>query len=560
MGEQFSRTGRPANISRHGRGGPLGTVAARQFVSGRNFADREEFEKAHDDHRTVVTGQRKWTMDRVWRAALAAAMVCVCLVAMASGAIAKPTGKAKGKGKGSPSGRLDKGFGKGGKVTVAFPAGNSGGAAPKYTLPFEFTPGHLEMAQAPGGKVVVAGATKVVRYLGNGKADPGFGSGGTVNVPNPPGTAFVLAGVAVDSQGRVVLAGLARPLPANAAPDPLLSSAVVMRFDADGTPDTTFGNGGTLVTDFGLGAPKAPGGPYLGASIGLRDVVVDAQDRPVISGAVVTEVGIGKGSAESEGFVARLTESGGPDQSFGEKGVRKLSTLVSLGALGADSPGYIALGEATERPYFQLAGFTESGNLDNGFASFGSRGLSFGYAPTLAVAPSGKLLLLGQPETHRIYRKVKVKDKETGKVVTEKRRAYIKEQTVLRLLPSGAGDPSFGRSGSLNYQDPEPGSYAALTADSKERIYLAGRIGKHAGSSKKGAQRTNFLLARIKPKGAPDRSFGKAATVTADFGARANAFATQVELDAKGRVLVGGGLESPQLESGGGFAIARYLP
>jgi uncharacterized delta-60 repeat protein len=501
-------------------------------------------------------------MDRVWRTALVAAMVCVCLAAIASGAIAKPAGKptkTKG-GKGATAGKLDTSFGKGGKVTAAFPAGNSGAAAPKYTLPFEFTPGHLEMAQAPGGKVVVAGATKVVRYLANGKVDPSFGNGGTVNVPNPTGSAFVLAGVAVDSQGRVVLAGLARPLPSNSAPDPLLSSAVVMRFNADGTPDTSFGSGGTVVTDFGLGAPKAPGGPYLGASVGLRDVVIDAEDRPVVSGAVVTGIGTNKGSAESEGFIARLTETGTPDQSFGEKGIRKLSTVVSLGGLGMRTPGFVAFAEGNERPYFQLAGFTETGNLDNGFASFGSRGLSFEYAPTLAVAPSGKLLLLGQPERFRSYRNRKTKDKETGKVVTEKVRVYIKKQTVMRLLPSGAGDPSFGRSGSLTYSDPEPGAYSAITADSKERIYLAGRIGKHAGKSKKGGQRTNFLLARVKAKGAPDRSFGNGATVSTDFGARANAFATQVELNAKGQIVVGGGVQSPQLESGGGFAIARYLP
>jgi hypothetical protein len=78
----------------------------------------------------------------------------------------------------------------------------AGSAGPKYTLPFEFTQGHLEMASAPGGKVVVAGAGKIVRYLANGKPDPTFGIAGTVSVPRPPGALFVLAGVAVDSQGR----------------------------------------------------------------------------------------------------------------------------------------------------------------------------------------------------------------------------------------------------------------------------------------------------------------------------------------------------------------------
>src|SRR4029077_18061953 len=125
-----------------------------------------------------------------------------------------------------------------GKVTVAFPAENAGTTGPRYELPFEFTPGHLEMASAPGGKTVVAGAQKIVRYLANGKPDPTFGQGGTVVVPRPPGDVFVLAGVAVDSLGRVVLAGLVRPLPTNSTPDPVLSQAAVMRFNVDGTPDT----------------------------------------------------------------------------------------------------------------------------------------------------------------------------------------------------------------------------------------------------------------------------------------------------------------------------------
>jgi uncharacterized delta-60 repeat protein len=501
-------------------------------------------------------------MDRVWKTALAAAMICACLAALAGGALAKPAAKpTKGaKGKGTTAGQLDPTFGKGGKVTAAFPAGNSGSTAPKYTLPFEFTPGHLEMAQAPGGKTVVAGATKVVRYLANGKVDSSFGNGGTANVPNVPGSAFVLAGVAVDSQGRVVLAGLARPLPSNSAPDPLLSSAAVIRLNADGTPDTSFGNGGIVVTEFGLGAPKAAGGPYLGASVGLRDVVVDSADRPVVTGAYVTEVGASKESAESEGFIARLTETGSPDQTFGEKGVRKIAGIVSLGQLAQEHAGYLTIAEKEEKPYFQIGGFAESGNLDTGFASFGFRALNFGAAPTLSVAPSGKLLLLGHPYSQRAYRKVKVKNKNTGKVVTEKKRYYINVQAVERLLPNGAGDPSFGRSGELTYNDPQPGSYNAITTDSKERIYLAGRIGKHAGNGKKGSQRTDFLLARTNPKGGVDRSFGKEGIVTTDFGGSASSFATQVMLDGKGRILVGGGVQSPQLESGGGFALARYLP
>jgi uncharacterized delta-60 repeat protein len=500
-------------------------------------------------------------MDRAWKAALGAvAVLCAIFAVMVGGATAAKPAPKTTKPKGGTPGQLDPSFGTGGKVTAAFPAESSGSTAPKYTLPFEFKPGHLEMAQAPGGKVVVAGATKIVRYTKDGKLDPTFGKGGTVTVPRPPGDIFVLAGIAVDSQGRIVLAGLARPLPQNSTPDPLLSQATVMRFSVNGTLDATFGSGGMVVTDLGLGAPKAVGGPYIGASVGLRDVVIDSQDRPVVSGAYVSEVGTGGSSAISKGFVARLTDTGALDQSFGEKGLRTISPLVSLGQLESFGKGFLTLAERSERPHNLIAGIDENGNLETGFAAFGFRTVQFLAAPTLSVAPSGKILLLGRPEEHRAYRNRKYKNDE-GEIKTERVRYYVKRQTVRRLLPSGAGDPSFGHSGSLTFTDPKAGTYGAATVDSKERIYLAGRVAKGgAKAAKKGAHRTKFLVGRLTPKGQKDTSFGNGGTIATDFGKSADSFATQVTLDPKGRVLVGGGIESPQLETGSGFALVRYLP
>src|ERR1700759_3557708 len=206
------------------------------------------FERAYDG-RSGRPRTRGREMKQARRVFLLMAALMVALGALAGVAVAKPAGKppkSKGstKAKTTQGGELDTSFGLGGKVTVSFPAENAGTAGPKYTLPFEFTPGHLEMASAPGGKVVVAGATKIVRYLANGKPDPTFGTGGTVTVPRPPGALFVLAGVAVDSQGRIVLAGLARPIPTDTLPDPVLSSAAVIRLDANGSLDPSFGSDG----------------------------------------------------------------------------------------------------------------------------------------------------------------------------------------------------------------------------------------------------------------------------------------------------------------------------
>ncbi len=501
-------------------------------------------------------------MKQVRWVVLSIAALAVAFGALAGVAVAKPASKpsSKGKAKVAPAGEIDTSFGIGGKTTVAFPAENAGTAGPKYTLPFEFTPGHLEMAKAPGGKIVIAGATKVVRYLADGKPDPSFGTGGTIEVPRPPGALFVLAGVAVDSQGRVVLAGLSRPIPTESTPDPVLSKATVMRFNADGSIDTSFGSNGMVVTDFGFKAPAAPGGPYIGASVGLRDVTIDSSNRPIISGGYVTE--LTKYEAISEGFVARLTESGALDPSFGEGGIRTIGTFKGFSQLLNRTGGSLALGQPKEgRARNVLTGVDENGNLDPSFGSFGFRTLGSYAEPAVTVAPSGKILVLGQPEGSHYYKTETQKNKKTGKKERVKVRIDVKVQNVRRLLPSGASDPSFGRTGAINYVDPKVGSFSAITVDPQERIYLAGRIGKRVSKQANNPlQRTQFLLERFQPEGRIDNSFGKEGAVTTGFGGPSDAFATQVELVAKGRILVGGGITSPELPSGGGFALARYMP
>ncbi len=483
----------------------------------------------------------------------AVALLCLAIVAFAvAPALAqKPKGK---PAKPNPAGQLDAGFGKGGKLTVSFPAGFTGSNGPQYELPFSFTPGRIEMAQAPGGKVVVASAGKIVRYLANGQIDTSFGKGGSLNVPRPPGGVFVLAAVGVDSTGRVVLAGVDRLVPPNSTPDPVQSSAMLMRFTADGALDPSFGSGGMLITTFGLKAPKAAGGLYPSASVGVADIAIDSENRIVVSGGVVTELSTCRKNVDSEGFVARLSESGAIDSNFG---FHLVEGLARVGQIVPRSSGYLALSSGgplcsgKEGPATVMIGIDAIGNLDSGFASFGFRTLPFDEAPKLTVAPSGKILLLGRPESRRVYKKGK-----EGK----KKRVTITYQVVQRLLPSGAADPGFSRVGKITYRDPKFAAITDLTVDSKERIYLAGKVGEKVKSSrKKPVLRTSFLLTRLNPGGATDRSFGNRGAVATGFGGTSNSFATQVMLDAKGKVLVGGGLSSPQFSSGGGYAIARYL-
>ena len=502
-------------------------------------------------------------MSRIWRVLLMAVALCVGTAAIAGGASAQPA--TPGTSARVAPGTLDPGFGKGGKVTVGFPAESAGSSGPQYELPFEFTPGNQKMALAPGGKVVVAGAPKIVRFLSSGKLDPTFGKNGVVTVPRPPGGVFVLTGVAVDSLGRVVLVGLTRPLPTNSTPDPVISSATVMRFEADGKPDPTFGKNGMLVTDFGLGAPVAGGGTYAGPSVGLRSVTTDSQDRIVLSGGYVTELAKCERSVNSRGFVARLTQSGALDPTFGAGGIRALGTIASLGQIAPFSGGYLTAGTggpfctAAEGPAELLAGFNAEGNLNSGFASFGFRTLKRIAPIAMTVTPSGNILLLGGPQTQRVYHKVAVVEK--GKKVVKKVRRTIRYQLVERLLPSGAFDPGFSRIGSAKFLDPENGTFADLDADAQEQTYLVGNLGKRVSPSPHNQiLRRTFVLGRLTPKGIYDRHFGLRGRMRTGFGGPSSAVATQVLVDGKGRILVGGSILTPELNSGGGFAIARYLP
>jgi uncharacterized delta-60 repeat protein len=465
------------------------------------------------------------------------ALLLACLAAawggaMASHASAKKGASLKAEPKQSSAGSLDTSFGKGGKATLAFPSEEAGSA------------GHLEMAAAPGGKIVVAGSTKVTQLLPSGKPDPGFGRGGSVTIERPAGRTFVLADVAVDSRGRILLAGSARPQPSNSTPDPLLSLAMVVRLMPDGSLDSSFGKEGTLISDLGIEPPKIGTTRYIGSAVGLRSVVVDSQDRPVLSGGSVSEVvSCSAGGAEhaiSTGFVGRLTDSGALDPSFGEGGLRQIvdfssfeqdsftpsETLLTLGSRGFQCVGTSGSGVV-------LTSFGFGGSLDPNFGFAGFRSVGLGSVRAITVAPSGKIVLL-----------------------SGRRGGKKKSQLVVRLLADGGLDPGFGRTGRVVVLLHRGDALTSVAVDGSGRLLFAGRASRPVRKS--GVLRSTFLLARMKAKGTFDRTFGQRSSVRTGFGGPSSSGATQVMIAGKGLILVGGEISSSQLPTGGGFALARY--
>ncbi|MFC9388492.1 calcium-binding protein [Streptomyces venezuelae] len=104
------------------------------------------------------------------------------------------------------------------------------------------------VAVQPDGKIVAAGSGgagfAVLRYNADGSPDAGFGTGGRTSV-NAPGDGGIAYGLALQQNGKIVLAGR--------ADDPNSSEANdfgLARLNVNGTVDTGFGGDGFVVTGF----------------------------------------------------------------------------------------------------------------------------------------------------------------------------------------------------------------------------------------------------------------------------------------------------------------------
>jgi uncharacterized delta-60 repeat protein len=114
------------------------------------------------------------------------------------------------------------------------------------------------VAVQPNGKVVAVGSSgtatadsdfAVTRYNSNGTLDTDFGSGGKVTTDfRGVGTPDVAYAAAVEPNGRIVAAG------ETLAARRFFPDFAVARYNTDGSADTTFGSGGQVITNFGLGS------------------------------------------------------------------------------------------------------------------------------------------------------------------------------------------------------------------------------------------------------------------------------------------------------------------
>jgi uncharacterized delta-60 repeat protein len=327
------------------------------------------------------------------------------------------------------------------------------------------------------------------------RLDDGFGSHGTVVAAVGTGDAAATA-VTLQPGGEIVVAGYA-----SMGGD---DDFAIARYRADGTPDSTFGTDGVVLTDVG-GADRA-------AAVALQ-----------ADGKIVAA-----GSSDNAVAVVRYRPDGSPDPSFGSHGLVRTSFggPESAEAVAVQPDGKIVVvGWVTTRQQgdMAMARYLPNGDLDANFSRDGKLtvNLSSGdYLSAIALQRDGRIVAAGA----------------SGDGATQ--------FAVVRLRRTGTLDKAFGAgTGVVVTPFPVPAAWAnAVVLQPDGMLSVAGFA--YDGTV------FNVALARYTPTGELDAGFGTGGEVMATLGA-GDATAQSMALQPDGRIVVAGGLADD-------FVVARF--
>jgi uncharacterized delta-60 repeat protein len=318
------------------------------------------------------------------------------------------------------NGILDKTFGTGG-VTNPFAPNNNPSSAGAMAL------------QSNGQILVVAGGGAIVRLNSDGSLDKTFGNGGLTTPPGvPAGFGFAAGPVLVQPDGKILLGGTASEIAYTSD----IFQTVLARYNANGTPDTSFGSGGSIQVTASQGvsamalllsgdivtvnsaaiAQFSPSGTQRSSVTGgTIEVVAGSSFGPEAiepNGAyVLTEV-LNAASGRCHDYnttVIRYTATGGVDSSF-SRPLFNFAGVVGCGVSDAASgaavqaDGKVVLAGAhsvTSTNTFEnaLIRLNTNGSLDS---TFGSGGIVLNQAPAntqgyqrVLIQSDGKIVAAG---------------------------------------------------------------------------------------------------------------------------------------------------------------------
>jgi uncharacterized delta-60 repeat protein len=354
--------------------------------------------------------------------------------------------------------------------------------------------------------IVAALAISMVALAAAGGLDPTFGNGGKVTTYVGSSNSFANA-MAVQPDGKIVVAG----------------GSQVVRYNSDGTLDTTFGTNG-IVTNSGIDRGM--------------DVAIQTDGKILVAGL-------------RNFAIARFNSNGSIDTSFGTNGIVTrtfpMSDREAFGkSIAIQSDGRILAGGTITygtKDNFALARYNANGTPD----------------PTLGGTSSGELAGMvntdfdtgpGGSDNHVVSMAIQA----DGKIILAGNSLDYTNPTSTKLVFArynidGSLDPKFGTGGKVfsNFGNVTIYGYAeALQSDGK---IVA--VGDNAGGNNNGDE---FSLVRYNSDGSVDTTFGVNGLFAISLGSTAN-YAHDVAIQTDGKIVVAGDSYNG---SNYHFAVARY--
>jgi uncharacterized delta-60 repeat protein len=274
-----------------------------------------------------------------------------------------------------PDGRIDSTFSQDGKVITSL-SQEDDVAHSIYLL--------------PEGKILLAGLTTngstqyfaLVRYLPDGNLDMSFGTGGIATYTLITGGYQIMKGIAIQPDGKIVLAASY-----GYSSDP---GVVIVRMNADGSPDNSFGVYGRVVTNFE-------------DIIYMYSFVQQSNGKFLMAGYLVNSFWT------YDIALARFLPTGVLDQSFGDGGIvitaaddidLLMGTSCALQADGKIIAGGLAASLEEESIDFAVARYLPDGSIDMDFGVDGMVMTDFDGAwdgiNAIAIQPDGKIVAVGE--------------------------------------------------------------------------------------------------------------------------------------------------------------------
>jgi len=397
------------------------------------------------------------------------------------------------------AGHLDSTFGRAGEVVTNVPGPSTAIAN--------------AMAIQSDSRIVVAGglgegqAVGLVRYDTNGTLDSTFGKGG-ITIANINNNILSSAtGVAIQSDGKIVAGGTVYTV---TSPNAVIDLGVV-RFNANGSMDSSFGAGG-VVRALPFNSTRCGGGP----------LALQPDGKILLAGGCSSASRI---NFTSFSTIIRLNTNVSLDMTFGVGGAAVIAEAPSAMVLQSDGKILIAGGGSVSR-------YNSNGSVDLTFGIFGSVG-SIGTSAALAVQSDGKILVAGTFSDQLST----VPDGDFA---------------LVRYNTDGTVDESFGKRGGALADFFTGTSSAAAVAIA---VQLNGDI-VVGGKASQGNNVSQFAVTRCTSLGILDLTFGTGGVVTTSFGETDSIAAIALQPDGK---IVAAGNSLNVTTSNDAFALARYI-